>query len=127
MLCPVAHTQNWRPPVSYTNTLKRDQLANRYDYVDDEGAHTFTVASVEEDHLIPLALGGAPKDPQNLWPEPHPSINEKDLVEDAAHDAVCRGALSLPQAQQGIAANWIKLGHQLNVPFPADNEKREKS
>lgn len=114
MICPVAHTKQWRPPVSYTNNLKSQQLA-AYDYVDSRGDHPQTAASTEEDHLIPLALGGAPRDPRNLWPEVHPSFNEKDGVESAAHDAVCRGALTLPQAQQGIALNWIALGQRLGV------------
>ena len=29
-----------------------------------------STADYEEDHLIPLELGGAPRDPNNLWPEP---------------------------------------------------------
>ncbi len=116
-LCPVAHTRQWRPATDYTNALKKDQLANRYDYVDTSGGHTFTAADVEEDHLIALRLGGAPRNSQNLWPEPHASFNHKDAVEAAAQEAVCRGALTLPQAQQGIAANWIELGKRLHVKY----------
>lgn len=115
-LCPVAHTKQWRPPASYTNDLKRQQLAS-YDYVDSVGPHTVTAADSEEDHLISLELGGDPRDPSNLWPEPHSSYNHKDAVESATHSAVCRGALSLLQAQQGIAADWIGLGKRLNVKY----------
>jgi hypothetical protein len=25
----------------------------------------------EEDHFIPLAVGGSPRSPKNLWPEPY--------------------------------------------------------
>jgi hypothetical protein len=106
-LCPVAHTRPIRPPKSYTDALKRAQMRAYGD--------TGSPAQFEEDHLIPLALGGAPRDPQNLWPEPHPSPNEKDTVEGAAHDAVCLGKIALPDAQHRIATDWYELGKDLNV------------
>jgi hypothetical protein len=106
-LCPVAHTKQIRPPASYTNALKRAQMRAYGD--------TGSPATFEEDHLIPLALGGAPRDPQNLWPAPHPAPNEKDTVEGAAHDAVCSGRIALPDAQHRIATDWYQLGKDLNV------------
>lgn len=114
-LCPIAHTANWRPSASYTSALKRNQLANKYDYVDSSGSHQPTATTSEEDHLISLELGGSPSAELNLWPEPHASFNEKDKVEGAAHAAICAGRLTLPQAQQGIATNWIELGKRLGV------------
>jgi hypothetical protein len=69
----------------------------------------------DERRATPLELGGAPRDPQNLWPEPHPSPNEKDTVEDAAHDAVCSGTIALPDAQHRIATDWYQLGKDLHV------------
>jgi hypothetical protein len=106
-LCPVAHTKQICPPASYTDALKRAQMRAYGDLG--------SPANFEEDHLIPLALGGAPRDPLNLWPEPHPSPNEKDTVEGAAHDAVCSGTITLPDAQQRIATDWYQLGKNLNV------------
>src|ERR1700740_2647647 len=54
-------TKSIRPPASYTNRLKREQMA---------GMHLKgTPSDYEEDHLISLELGGDPKDPENLWPE----------------------------------------------------------
>jgi len=106
-LCPVAHTKQIRPPASYTDALKRTQMRAYGD--------TGSPAHFEEDHLIPLELGGAPRDPQNLWPEPHPSPNEKDTVESAAHDAVCSGTIALPDAQHRIASDWYQLGKDLHV------------
>jgi hypothetical protein len=76
---------------------------------------TGPVSSYEEDHFIPLELGGSPSDPRNLWPEPGASPNPKDKVEDAAHRAVCDGRMSLSDAQAGMAANWIVLGEQLGI------------
>jgi hypothetical protein len=106
-LCPIAHTRQIRPPASYTDELKREQM-RAY-------SETGSARDYEEDHLIPLELGGAPGDPANLWPEPHPSPNEKDEVEAAAHDAVCAGELSLRDAQQRIATDWYGLGRDLGV------------
>jgi len=62
----------------------------------------------ELDHLIPLELGGD-NDNANLWPEPAsptPGFHEKDDLENALHDMVCSGALSLSAAQHAIATNW---------------------
>jgi hypothetical protein len=106
-LCPVAYTKQIRPPASYTGALKRAQMRA----YGDAGSP----AAFEEDHLIALELGGAPRDPHNLWPQPHSSPNEKDTVEGAAHDAVCSGKIALPDAQHRIATDWYQLGKDLNV------------
>jgi hypothetical protein len=93
--------------VSYTDRLKRQQMA----------AYGFTGSSTafEEDHLIPLELGGAPADPRNLWPEPGRTPNPKDSIENAARQAVCHGRLPLAAAQEGMAADWTALGRQLGI------------
>jgi hypothetical protein len=113
-LCPSARTGQWRTD---TSALKKNQLATKYDYVDSLGPHQFTMKTTEEDHLISLELGGSPSAVANLWPEPHASFNEKDKVEGAAHAAICAGRLTFPQAQQGIAANWVELGKRLGVKY----------
>src|SRR5437773_1158694 len=68
-----------------------------------------TTGDYEEDHLIPLELGGAPADPRNLWPEPYASkhgARVKDRLENALHRAVCAGQIGLRAAQRAIARNW---------------------
>jgi hypothetical protein len=62
-ICVSGWTATVRPPASYTNALKRKQMPLYHESGDPK--------SYEEDHLIPLELGGAPRDPHNLWPEPH--------------------------------------------------------
>ena len=67
----------------------------------------------EEDHLIPLSIGGNPKDPHNLWPEPRKSewrdAKKKDQLEFVLYKMVCRDAyISLKDAQAEIATNWIE-------------------
>jgi hypothetical protein len=105
-ICHSGYTETVRPPVSYTNTLKRQQIT-------DYGYQDISMKDYEEDHFISLELGGSPKDPKNLWPEPHPSFNEKDKVENYLHSEVCSGKLSLAQAQQEIVKNWYAIYQQI--------------
>ena len=88
-----------RPPASYTNALKRQQIV-AYGYPDTDPR------GYEEDHLIALELGGAPSDQRNLWPEPAHSPNPKDRVENVLRQRVCAGSLTLAEAQQRIATDW---------------------
>jgi hypothetical protein len=60
-------------------------------------------------------LGGSPRNPQNLWPEPGNSPNAKDRVENAAHDAVCAGRIELWDAQGRMATDWVGLGKYLTT------------
>jgi hypothetical protein len=106
-ICARGWTETIRPPESYTESLKVQQMAAYGD--------TGRISSYEEDHLIPLELGGSPTSPANLWPEPGASPNPKDAVEDAANRAVCNGEVTLTDAQQAIAANWIALGQKLGA------------
>lgn len=88
-----------RPPAAYTSRLKRRQLNAHY----QGGTHP---VDYEEDHLVPLSLGGHPKDPANLWPEPWPSAIVKDRLEVRLHNLVCDGQLPLAEAQHEIALDW---------------------
>ena len=106
-ICTRGWTSTVRPPESYTEKLKREQM----DSYGDPGS----MSGYEEDHLIPLELGGSPADPKNLWPEPGASPNPKDDVEYAANRAVCRGEMPLAQAQREIATDWVSLGRSLGV------------
>lgn len=55
------------------------------------------------DHRIPLALGGAPDEP-NLQLQTVADAKFKDAAERRLHRAVCRGDLTLKQAQKLIGA-----------------------
>ena len=101
-ICVSGWTSTIRPPTSYTNKLKVEQIAE-YGYADT------STADYEEDHFIPLELGGAPRDPSNLWPEPHGGSENsysKDSVENALKKAVCDGRVQLSDAQNAIATDW---------------------
>jgi hypothetical protein len=65
----------------------------------------------EEDHLISLELGGDPKDPKNLWPEPYKTwipdggAGYKDKAEKYLNGRVCQGSITLSEAQKLIVAD----------------------
>ncbi len=104
-ICVLGYTKTVRPPVSYTTPLKRAQLAGSYSRYNDLMTKDF-----EEDHLIPLELGGAPKNPKNLWPEPwngSAGARMKDRLENKLHLLVCSEKLSLATAQRAIARDWL--------------------
>jgi len=103
-ICISGYTKSIRPPASYTTKLKRQQLASTYSRYGSTDTTLF-----EEDHLIPLELGGNPTDPKNLWPEPWSGDSNariKDKLENALHALVCSGSIPLKTAQRGIATNW---------------------
>jgi hypothetical protein len=98
-ICVSGYTKTIRPPVTYTDNLKLQQM-QAYGFNDSPRMH-------EEDHLISLELGGSPTDPKNLWPEPGASPNPKDKIENFLHAAVCAGKISLQDAQTRISQNWV--------------------
>ena len=97
---------NWMskvsPPVSYTDTLKLTQMKQ----YGEKGSPT----AYEEDHLIPLELGGATRNPRNLWPEPQSQSKHSDPLETALKHKVCHGNLTLAAARKQILAYKRKHG-----------------
>ena len=97
-------TKSVRPEARYTNRLKVEQIS-------EYGYKNSRVRDYEEDHFIPLELGGNPSDPKNLWPEPFDTsipdggAHAKDRVENYLHAEVCSGSLTLEQAQREITAS----------------------
>ncbi|MDF3300216.1 hypothetical protein [Streptomyces tropicalis] len=101
-ICVSGWTSTVRPPTSYTNPLKAQGIID-YGYADT------SMSDYEEDHLVPLELGGAPRDPQNLWPEPHygtKTSSTKDGVETKLKNAVCKGTITLASARNAIRTDW---------------------
>jgi hypothetical protein len=111
-------TKSIRPEASYTNRLKIEQIGE-YGYSDSR------LKDYEEDHFIPLELGGNPTDPRNLWPEPFETsvpdggAHAKDKVENYLHAEVCSGSLTLDQAQREIAEDWYRV-YQASVPHGSE-------
>jgi hypothetical protein len=105
---PSWSTKSIRPPEHYTHELKIEQI-REYGYADAD------LRDYEEDHLIPLELGGNPTDPKNLWPEPFETsipdggAHAKDRVESYLHRQVCAGSLTLDVARRQIASDWYHV------------------
>jgi hypothetical protein len=103
-VCVKGYTKTVRPPAYYTNNLKKRQM-RQYGYSD------LNPKDYEEDHLIPLSIGGNPRDPRNLWPEPRISewnASKKDQLEFVIYKMVCANEISLKDAQAEMASNWIE-------------------
>jgi len=94
-ICVRGWTRTVRPPLEYTERLKREQIRTRH--------LPGRLSDYEEDHFIPLELGGAPRDPNNLWPQPWDQARRKDRWEYALNRAVCAGRMSLADARHKIA------------------------
>lgn len=102
-ICNKGYTKSVRPPQNYTNKLKKKQIWE-YGYADTDPKH------YEEDHLIPLNIGGNPDDPRNLWPQPRNSewnADRKDKLELSLYQLVCAGKVSLSEAQKAYVTDWI--------------------
>ncbi|SEB47142.1 hypothetical protein SAMN04489727_2014 [Amycolatopsis tolypomycina] len=110
-ICVSGWTATIRPSTTYTNGLKKQGIID-YGYSDT------SMSDYEEDHLLPLELGGAPKDPRNLWPEPHsgsPNSYSKDSVENAVKKAVCAHQVTLSAAQTAMLNNWTTAKSVLGI------------
>lgn len=101
-ICVSGWTKTIRPPASYTNKLKRKQMAAMKL---PGGPRLY-----EEDHLLPLEIGGHPTDPNNLWPEKWDGprgAHKKDALENKLRRLVCAGTITLEQAQHEISTDWV--------------------
>ncbi|MFE9423745.1 hypothetical protein ACFYNO_12385 [Kitasatospora sp. NPDC006697] len=105
-ICVSGWTATIRPSTTYTNRLKAQGII-AYGYSDT------LMSDYEEDHFIPLELGGSPTSPLNLWPEPRYTTDSsggtsytKDGVENKLKTAVCNGTVALADAQNAIASDW---------------------
>ncbi len=115
-VCVPGYTDTVRPSSDYTDRLKVKQMA-QYGYSDTD------TSNFEEDHFVPLAVGGSPKDPKNLWPEPYAGqygARAKDTTERYLQRQVCSGAMSLAAAQQAVEMDWVAVYQQAtNRSLPA--------
>jgi hypothetical protein len=103
-ICAFGYSRSVRPPESYTEPLKLAQM-RAYDLPG-------RARDYEEDHLVALSIGGAPRDPANLWPEPRSgpyNAEQKDELETWAARMACAGRIPLGRLQHEMAADWIAL------------------
>jgi hypothetical protein len=80
----------------------------------------------EVDHFIPLEIGGS-NDIKNLWLEPAaptPGFHQKDQFEDFEHAEICKGIISVQEAQNRMVSDWyaywlLEIGSTTSAPTSA--------
>jgi hypothetical protein len=99
----------------YARTVRNVPESEKTQDYQEYGITHHTTGQYEVDHLVSLELGGS-NDIANLWPEaasPTPGFHQKDQVENYLHDQVCKGTISLQEAQTEIATNWLAVYNQM--------------
>lgn len=101
-VCVHGWTATIRPSSRYTSPIERQMIEARH--------LPGTADDYELDHFIPLGIGGAPRDPANLWPQRWPQAHAKDFAEVRLLHALCAGTITLADARIQIAdpVNWHK-------------------
>jgi hypothetical protein len=107
-ICVKGWTASIRPPVSYTNRIKKQRMH-------EMGLPLELIGDFQLDHKLPLSLGGSPDDPRNLILQDQDEAEGKDAVERCLPAAVCAGAVSLSEAQQAIWNDWRVARHLCTV------------
>ena len=75
----------------------------------------------EEDHFLPLEIGGNPTDPKNLWPQPWDGphgAHKKDVIETKMKRLVCAKTITLVVAQTAIRTDWVSAYRTYVGPLP---------
>lgn len=90
------------PPTSFTRSLKRQQMI--------EYGLTGPPSDFKLDHLVSVELGGATRNPGNLFPQPNAASYVKDREEGRLKADVCAGRLTLAEAQRKIGVDWTSRG-----------------
>lgn len=102
-VCVSGYTKTIRPPVSYTNRLKHQLL------LEITNGEPTDARSYELDHDVPLAVGGEPSLPENLWLQPRfgkYTAAKKDVLESYVHRELCKGNFTLKQARDIFLGDW---------------------
>jgi hypothetical protein len=99
----------------YSQTVRNVPASEKDAVYAAYGITSRSTGQYEVDHFVSLELGGS-NDISNLWPElaePQPGFHQKDKVENYLHDQVCKGNLTLAEAQRQIATNWLAVYDQM--------------
>jgi hypothetical protein len=102
-ICSSGYTKTVRPSTSFTNGIKKRLLREQgMDFEAEKGGY-------ELHHIVPLALGGHPRNLHNLtlqpWEGPD-GAKRKDRLEVKLQCLVCSGDVELHEAQDAIWSDW---------------------
>jgi hypothetical protein len=104
--------------IGYTKTVRHVTAKMKKEIFKRYGVTTGHKRGYEVDHIISLQLGGS-NELDNLYPQPYEvylNVNgkdmrmgalEKDVVENALRRNVCKGKITLKEAQDIIVKDWI--------------------
>ncbi|HWH81310.1 MAG TPA: hypothetical protein VNU71_03645 [Burkholderiaceae bacterium] len=120
-ICRAGWTATVRPPTGYTQPLKLKMLR-------EAGLPASEAPKYELDHFIPLALGGHPRSPDNLWLQRWHGewgAGVKDVLERRLQVRVCNGEMDLSVARLLIQHDWRAalvryVENARDVPMEAD-------
>lgn len=110
-ICVAGYTTKIRPSTSWSNPRKITSM-------EEYGINVTLITKYQYDHLIPLELGGCANCTTNMWPEPYPSANIKDTLENKLKKLVCEGNMTLKEAQDCIVNDWYTCAKNNGVVFP---------
>ena len=101
-ICVPGYTASVRPSTSYTNGVKLKLMH-------EQSIPAEMAGSIELDHRIPLALGGHPRNLQNLTLQPwegEDGAKRKDRLERVLQKLVCASKVMLEDARRAIYFDW---------------------
>lgn len=102
-VCVPGWTATIRPPLSYTNPIKRALWI--------QAGRKGKLTDFELDHVVPLGSGGAPYSRANLalqpWDGPD-GAHAKDVVETRVQREVCAHKITLATARRCFVVDWRK-------------------
>ncbi len=106
-ICTPGYTKTVRPSTTYTNGVKRKLMR-------EAGIDESLISDYELDHIVPLALGGHPRQLGNLQLQPwegDSGAKRKDRLEVKLQCLVCAGQVPLDTAQHAIYDDWQAAYH----------------
>lgn len=108
-----SYAKEVRPPTSWTKPREIQSIK--------EYGLNLTPHEVEYDHFFPISIGGHPKHTDNLWAQPITKAKQKDRVEYHAWQILCKGNISLKEAQD-MMYRWPEEYDKLKKVFGAVGE-----
>lgn len=98
-VCVRHYTRSVRPSWGWAKRMKAWLLAR--------AGHPPEAAPLYQlDHVLPLTLGGAGREPSNLALQPIADARRKDGMERRLGCLVCRGDVTLEEAREILAGPW---------------------
>ena len=103
-ICVHGYSKSVRPGHAYARGIKIKLMAER-------GYGIAELLTHRLDHIVPLCLGGHPRDVSNLTVQPVWESYRKDRIEAKLQCLVCTGQVALDVAQRAVSDDWLAAYH----------------